>query len=137
MSRQRVLRVELVPEPAEPVIGHRQQRRVAFADVLDRLRVVLHDAVIRPVVERAVPGIAVHFEVLRHDVERLVRVEEFELQEPVVALLVVVEPADGVLDAARAGELVLLALGEAVESVLAVVRLAAHAPRGAPAGRRG
>jgi hypothetical protein len=114
-------RVHLVPELAEPVVGHRQQRRVALADVLDRLGAVFAFPVVGPVVERAVPGVAVELEVLRDDVERLVRVEELELEEPVVAAAVVGQPADGVLDAARAGELLLLPLSQPVKRVPLVV----------------
>jgi hypothetical protein len=111
------------------MVGHGEQRGVAVADVPDRLRVVFHHPVIRPVVDRPVPVVAIQVQVLPDDVERLVGVEQLDLEEPVVAPVVVVKPADGVLDAARAGEVGLFPLGQAVEVVLGSIRVAAERRR--------
>ncbi len=127
--------VELVPESAEPVVGHRQQGGVAITDMRDRRRAVGAHTVIRPVVEGAVPGVAVELQILGHDIEGFVRIEQLELQQPMIARPIVVKPTQRMVDTTRSGEFMLFTLRQAVEGVL-LARVRGSGLGGAQAGRR-
>ena len=111
--------LELVENAAAPVIGHGQQRGVAFADMLDRLGRFLHDIVARPVEERAVPRVVIEIAIFLRAIKRLVRIEELDLQKPIIRFSVVFQPSHRRLRRLRPGEILLLNLSRAIGDVLA------------------
>ena len=111
--------IQLVEDFPDPEIGHRQERGVAFADVRDGFRRIFHLFVRRPIVERAVPVVAVHFAIFWRAVKRLVRIENLDLQKPIALRFAVrFQPINGGSRGTRPGKLFFFLLPQAVLEVL-------------------
>jgi len=110
--------LELLKKASAPMVGHRQERGVTFADMFHRFRRFLDHVVVWPIEERAVPCVMVKIAIFLRAMERFVRIEEFNLEKPIVGFLVVVEPAHRRLHGLWAGEVLLFDLARAIFQVL-------------------
>ena len=110
--------VEGIEDPADPVVRHRKQAGVALPDVVDGLGRFAHFIVAGPVEEGSVVIVLVHGPVLIGAIERLVGIEDLDLEEPVVGRPVRLQPLDGRLGGFRSGEILLAPLQPAVAEIL-------------------
>ena len=128
-----VVGVEVGEQATEVVVAHGDDGGIIGADLGDLLLRLRHALVDRPVQHLAVPaGLVGLLEALGR-VERLVRIEGLDLQEPVVGALVHVEELEALGEALHGRELALLADELAVHDVAQL--LPGVVRRGAPRER--
>ena len=82
-----IVTVHQVKDAAQIAIAHGHQGTIAAANMFYRLRALLHLAA-RPVVVRPVPRIFIQREVFFGGVKRFMRIEGFDLQQPVILRMV-------------------------------------------------
>ncbi len=86
-----VVLVEVVEQLAQQEVAHRDDGVVVGAQLLALGRQFVDAAVARPVADRAVPARLERLLEARRRIERLVRIEGLDLQEPVVGIAIALE----------------------------------------------
>ena len=121
-----IVLVEIVQKLAEIGVAHGHESGVVRPDLRDLVRAFLDRRVFRPVEDRAIVARRVLLTVFLGREERLVRIEAFELQKPVVRHAVVVEEGKGAREARRAGKILLYSYLFAIDLMLPPLRFRRH-----------